>query len=52
MLARPRIELADKAVAGSKKRSMVDSLGRDLGSPWDADQKNAALLAWLVLATA
>jgi hypothetical protein len=28
----------------------VKELGRGLGSPWGADQKSAALLAWLLLA--
>jgi hypothetical protein len=28
----------------------VKELGRDMGSPWGADQKDAALLAWLLLA--
>jgi hypothetical protein len=27
----------------------VNELGRQVGSPWGADQKNAALLAWLLL---
>jgi hypothetical protein len=31
-------------------RRVVDSLGRDLGAPWGADQKDAALLAWLLAA--
>jgi hypothetical protein len=31
---------------------VVKGLGRDIGPPWGADQKAAALLAWLVLATA
>jgi hypothetical protein len=30
----------------------VQALGRGLGSPWGADQKSAALLAWLLLAAA
>lgn len=30
----------------------VARLGRDVGSPWGADQKGAALLAWLLLARA
>ena len=33
-------------------RALLDSAGRPLGPPWGADQKAAALLAWLVLATA
>jgi hypothetical protein len=30
-------------------RAAVNELGRQVGSPWGADQKNAALLAWLLL---
>ena len=30
-------------------REVIRSLGRDLGPPWTADQKAAALLGWLVL---
>lgn len=30
----------------------LKAIGRDLGPPWGADQKAAALLAWLVLAKA
>ena len=30
-------------------RVAVNELGRQVGSPWGADQKNAALLAWLLL---
>lgn len=29
----------------------IKALGRPLGSPWGGDQKSAALLAWLLLAT-
>jgi hypothetical protein len=32
-------------------RQALKELGRAVGSPWGADQKAAALLAWLVLAT-
>jgi hypothetical protein len=31
-------------------RTRVAQLGRDVGSPWGADQKGAALIAWLLLA--
>ncbi|MGH9463285.1 MAG: hypothetical protein ACRD1X_18930 [Vicinamibacteria bacterium] len=31
-------------------RQALKELGRDIGPPWGADQKAAALLAWLVLA--
>lgn len=31
-------------------RRLLDEAGRPLGPPWGADQKAAALLAWLVLA--
>lgn len=33
-------------------RATVKEIGRDVGPPWGADQKAAALLAWLVLARA
>jgi hypothetical protein len=33
----------------SSLRIAVNELGRQVGSPWGADQKNAALLAWLLL---
>jgi hypothetical protein len=33
----------------SRLRNAVNELGRQVGSPWGADQKNAALLAWLLL---
>jgi hypothetical protein len=33
-------------------RALLDTVGRPLGPPWGADQKAAALLGWLVLATA
>jgi hypothetical protein len=39
-LGRPAARLADA----------VQALGRPLGPPWGADQKNAALLGWLLLA--
>jgi len=50
----PRRELAVRAAAVLRRtpqqlRRVVDSLGRDLGPPWGADQKDAALIAWLVL---
>ena len=31
-------------------RAIVTQLGREMGAPWGADQKGAALIAWLVLA--
>lgn len=31
-------------------RTQVARLGREIGAPWGADQKGAALLAWLLLA--
>ncbi len=31
-------------------RTRVAQLGREVGSPWGADQKSAALIAWLLLA--
>ncbi len=51
----PRQELASRAAAvlGQTPRQLragLDSLGRNLGPPWGADQKEAALLAWLLLA--
>jgi len=33
-----------------KLRDTVERLGRQVGPPWGADQKQAALLAWLILA--
>jgi hypothetical protein len=47
--------LEGEAAAGlrqpiKKLRDTVAALGRQVGSPWGADQKQAALLAWLVLA--
>jgi hypothetical protein len=46
--------LEDHALARLKlpRQRMLDTihqLGRDLGAPWGADQKKAALLAWSVL---
>jgi hypothetical protein len=53
----PQRELAERAAAVLHQtplqlRAAVDSLGRDLGPPWGADQKDAALLAWLLLGQA
>ena len=50
----PRRELAVRAAVVLRRtpqqlRRVVDSLGRDLGPPWGVDQKDAALIAWLVL---
>jgi hypothetical protein len=33
-------------------RDAVGALGREMGAPWGKDQKNAALIAWLSLASA
>jgi hypothetical protein len=43
------------AVLGQSERELaaaVSELGRKLGPPWGADQKSAALLAWVLLASA
>jgi hypothetical protein len=40
---------ADLCQPVQKLRDMVAGLGRQVGSPWGADQKQAALLAWLML---
>jgi hypothetical protein len=40
ILRRPKAQLLDT----------VNALGRQVGSPWGADQKKAALLAWLIMA--
>jgi hypothetical protein len=51
----PQRELEARA-AGVLARSpqqlavAVRALGAELGAPWGADQKSAALLAWLLLA--
>jgi hypothetical protein len=36
--------------APEELRATVAELGREVGAPWGADQKGAALLAWLLLA--
>lgn len=36
--------------SGAALRATVTKLGREAGVPWGADQKEAALLAWLLLA--
>jgi hypothetical protein len=46
--------LEAEAAAGLRRpieelRDTVAALGRQVGSPWGADQKQAALLAWLIL---
>ncbi len=51
----PQRELAAHAAAALRKSpeqlaATVKALGRGMGSPWGADQKYAALLAWLLLA--
>jgi hypothetical protein len=48
-------ELHERAAAALKRpieelRGYVASLGKSVGPPWGADQKSAALLAWLTLA--
>ena len=48
-------DLAGRAAAALGKApaqlaARVGALGRPLGAPWGADQKSAALLAWLLLA--
>jgi hypothetical protein len=40
---------ADLSQSVPKLRDTVAGLGRQVGSPWGADQKQAALLAWLML---
>jgi hypothetical protein len=52
----PQRELTGRAAAALGKTpdemgTAVSGLGRGLGAPWGADQKGAALLAWLLLAT-
>jgi hypothetical protein len=42
--AAARLSLTEEAL-----RQRVQALGRPLGPPWGADQKSAALLAWLLL---
>ena len=53
----PQRELTGRAAAALRKTpeqlgTAVAWLGRGLGAPWGADQKSAALLAWLLLAAA
>jgi len=48
-------DLAGEAARALKRgpgqlKAAVARLGRDVGSPWGADQKDAALLGWLLLA--
>jgi len=50
-------DLAAEAAAQLRRspgelRTMVAQLGREVGAPWGADQKGAALIAWLLLARA
>jgi hypothetical protein len=50
----PARELEAQAAAGLRRplarlREAVNGLGRQVGPPWGADQKMAALLAWLLL---
>ncbi len=44
---------ASAALGRSREQltAIAKELGRGMGSPWGADQKSAALLAWLLLAT-
>jgi hypothetical protein len=57
-LAVTRIGRRDLAAQASREmkrapeelRAAVAELGREVGAPWGADQKGAALLAWLLLA--
>jgi hypothetical protein len=51
----PQRELTGRAAAVLRRSpeqlaATVRELGRGMGSPWGADQKDAALLAWLLLA--
>ena len=56
-LAVTRIGQRDLAAQASRElkrapeelRATVAELGREVGAPWGADQKEAALLAWLLL---
>jgi hypothetical protein len=53
----PRRELAVQAAATLKMAepqlsAALAALGRDSGPPWGADQKSAALIAWLLLSRA
>jgi len=52
----PQRELSSRAVAAlcqspQQLTARLKALGSGMGSPWGADQKDAALLAWLLLAT-
>ena len=47
-------ELADRAAAAlrsspARLAATVQALGKPLGAPWGADQKSAALFAWMLL---
>jgi hypothetical protein len=51
----PQRELPQRAAAALRKSptelaTRLATLGRSMGPPWGADQKSAALLAWLLLA--
>ena len=51
----PRRDLPGEAARALKRApaelaAAVARLGRDVGAPWGADQKGAALVAWLLLA--
>ena len=45
----PVTRIPQKALRGHAAAARVGALGRGLGAPWGADQKSAALLAWLLL---
>ena len=45
-----RLAVSELKQAADRLRGAVTSLGRAAGAPWGADQKEAALLAWLLLA--
>lgn len=54
--AAPERDLADVAagvpsMSAAALRGRAGDLGRELGPPWALDQKTAALVAWLALAT-
>ena len=48
---RGRKRPARRAARRQALAEVLRKLGREVGPPWTADQKSAALLAWLVLAT-
>ncbi|MGH7899024.1 MAG: hypothetical protein ACREQQ_13800, partial [Candidatus Binatia bacterium] len=53
----PRDALAERAAAAvgitlARLSERLAAMGKASGKPWAADQKEAALVAWLALATA